>query len=304
MLSSILPTKPAPEEIQKAAPLRQAGRQKVLDTLNIFNKNEKAYKDAGLTDSDLKPLKSYLESELAWWNANLELTTLQVQTRQTSFQETLPVKQAQVGQSFQTLLQSKSPQEAQKLLNTFPKDSGFVVSDKLQQDIRQKQESVTLDQQKQQEKLENRTALDDIYDALKYALLTCLIISYICVALRFAGFAANDLLYKSLPYRALAFVYTFLFTPILGFYYVYREIMAWFYPSDEYKPHFESLFPVVPYDPSEPLTFAKRLYGYADTPALRSWMLKKQEEERQSWLQALQGSVLSDLIQAKEKEIQ
>jgi hypothetical protein len=306
MLSAVIPPKPSAEEITKAAPLRQKARQQVLDKLNTFTTNETAYKQAGLTDSDLKPLKSYLEDEVAWWNANLELSTLQVQTRQTSFTETLPTKEKQVGDAFAAILSKKQPAEAQKILNSFPKNSGFVTTTgqgSVQTQLNERKKQEDLKKKEEQEKLDKRTWVDDMKDALKYASSWAALILYLVLALRFAGFAANDVLYKPLPYRVLTFIYTFLFAFFFAPYYIYREIKGWFYPSDDFKPHFESLFPVIPYDPSEPLTFERRLYGYADTPAIREWILKKQEQEKTSWLDKLQSTVMADLIQKREEEV-
>ena len=122
------------------------------------------------------------------------------------------------------------------------------------------------------------TWADDIYSAFITALQIVGIILYICVAVRIAAFVANDLLYKPVPYRALGFIYAFIFAPILIPYYIYREFAHWIWPTME-APHFESIFPVNPYDPSEPITFNKRVFGYADTPEIRSWIQKMQEQE-------------------------
>jgi len=302
MLSSILPPRLTSEEIAKAAPLREAARKQVVDALNAFNTMEPGWKKAGLTESELNPTnvyKSWLESELAWWNANVELSPTHVKTRQTTFQETKPVKDKQLNTVFRSILLQKSPDQAQKILNT----TAIPGKAEIQQEINEKRKQNQGKEKKAQEAIEARTWWDDVKDALQYALGFTLIVVWLVLSFRFAGFAANDLLYKPLPYRALAFAYTFIFSPFFAPYYIYRMAMSWFYPSDDYRPHFESIFPVVPYDPSEPLTFERRLYGYADTPAIRSWILKKQEEEKTSWLEKLKSTVLVDLIAEREKEV-
>lgn len=301
MLSAVLPPKPTPEEIAKAAPLREAARKEVVTQLDTLLRQEPEWKKAGLTDIDLKavkPIRSWLESEVAWWNANVELSPTQVRTRQTIFQESRSTKEKQLADSFRTALAEKPVDQAQKILNT----TNLPGKEQIQKDINEKRKQNQGKEKKAQEDIEARTWWDDVKDAISYALAWSVLIIWLALAFRFAGFAANDLLYKPLPYRVLSFIYTFIFAPAFAPYYMYREIMNWFYPSDDYKPHFESIFPVVPYDPSEPLTFDKRLYGYADTPAIRAWIQKKQDEEKSSWLDKLKSTVMADLIEQREKE--
>lgn len=301
MLSAVLPPKPTPEEIAKAAPLRETARKEVVTQFNTLLTQEPEWKKAGLTDIDLKPVKpiqSWLESELAWWNANVELSPTQVRTRQTIFQESRLTKEKQLADSFRKTFSEKPVDQAQNILNT----TTLPGKEQIQKDINEKRKKGAEQEKKKEEKISNRTWWDDVKEATTYALGWSLLVVWLVLAFRFAGFAANDLLYKPLPYRALSFAYTFIFAPAFAPYYIYREIMHWFYPSDDYKPHFESIFPVVPYDPTEPLTFDKRLYGYADTPAIRAWIQKKQDEEKSSWLDKLKSTVMADLIEQREKE--
>jgi hypothetical protein len=302
MLSAILPPKPTPEEIAKAAPLREVARKEVLQTVSSLKDSEAQWKKAGFTDSDLKPIQpiqSWAETELAWWNANLELTPTQVKVRQTAFQEARPVKEKEVVNTFRIALSKKPVDQAQKLINSV----NIPGKQELQSAINERRKQGADKEKKEQEAINKRTWWDDVKEATSYALRWTLVVVWIVLAFRFAGFAANDLLYKPLPYRVLSFIYTFIFAPVFTPYYMYREIMHWFFPSDDYKPHFESIFPVVPYDPSAPLTLDKRLYGYADTPAIREWMKKKQDEEKESWLEKLKSTVMADLIQKREEEI-
>jgi len=295
--SSILPKKPSPEEIAEAAPLRQKARQNVLDKVNIYMKNEHLYKNAGLTENDLKPLRSYLETELAWWNANLEVTPTQVNTRATLFQETLPVKQHEVQENLKKLLSKMPTADAQKIIDSFPKDAGFTAdltvlpdTDSLQDIVNNNNIKDTQDAQSIQAAIDNHTVWDDIWSALKWSIIFGLIFAYIYIAFLFAGFAANDILYKPIPYRALSFTYTLLFMPIFFPYYIYREIRSNFYPGEGYKPRFESYFPMTPYDSTispDNLTFNQKFFGYANTPVIRKWIQTKQDEEKESWLSFL-----------------
>jgi hypothetical protein len=267
------PAKPTPEQLKESAPLREAQRKKISDMLDHISnpQNEQYYKNFTGGIEFWNRGKSYLKDELAWWNANVELTPDAVKKR--------------------TQQEKEKIEEFDKEWNTIV-EKGKVVQDK----------EKAAKQQKIQETL-SRGWLDDVNDAIQIALRSALGLFWILLGIRLGGLLANDLLYKPIPYRALAFVYSFFFLPILLPYWLYREIKHMFFgASDLDAPHFESIFPVVPYDPSEPLTLEKRLYGYPDTPALNAWIAKKKQNEQQSWLDVLGGNLLQTLMQQREEE--
>ena len=241
-------------------------------------------------------MKTFLETELAWWNANLELTTQQVNTRKTSYIEQLQPFNKDLTAALKTAMAALPPEKSAKILATLKGDKkeeeGFGDLPTKAKDIDLTGATTSIDlsaieksvpsppsndlTESTADKTKPTTWEDDISSALKIALKTVGIILYICIALRIAAFVANDLLYKLLPYRALAFIYAFIFAPFLAPYYLYREFAHRIWPGVE-PPHFESLFPMTPYDPSEPITLDKRIYGYADTPELRAWINKQKE---------------------------
>jgi hypothetical protein len=308
VFSYITTTKPSDDELAKAAPLRAQVRQAVLKRYDIFQKESAVCTEAELSYWQIRALKTFLESEIAWWNANLELTVQQVNTRKTLYVEKLEGLNKDLQTNLKTALAALPPEKAHAILNKLTAAEGFVdlsgspvpsvdlsgatasldVSD-LQQSIAPTETPLTTGTQKP------RTWEDDISSAAKYAFAYIGTILYICLALRFAAFAANDLLYKPLSYRILAFVYTFIFAPILLPYYTYREISHWIWPKTD-GPHFESIFPIKPYDPSEPLTFDKRVYGYADTPGIRGWIQTMRNNESADRLAVLQKSILPTLV--------
>lgn len=143
----------------------------------------------------------------------------------------------------------------------------------------------------------NNTWWNDLSAAFKTASGIFYTVLHIGLGLRLAGFVANDLLYKPLGYRIIAFLYVFVFLPILIPYYIYREIRYWFYPNDmENAPKFESIFPMKPYDPSLPLSFSRRLYGYADTPGINAWMSLMREKEKKARIKALSGDSIYEKL--------
>lgn len=298
VLSTILPTKPSADEVAEAAPLRAKVRSAVLERKDIFDKELPTYYDTGLSYWQIRPMKTFLETELAWWNANIELTTQQVNTRKTSYIEQLQPLNKDLTAALKTALAALPPEKSAKILATLKADNkeeeGFGDLPTKPKDIDLTGATKSIDLAAIEKSVippkdisgsptptQPTTLADDVSSALKLALKIVGIILYICIALRIAAFVANDLLYKLLPYRALAFIYAFIFAPFLAPYYLYREFAHRVWPGVE-PTHFESLFPMTPYDPSEPITFDKRIYGYADTPEIRAWIHKMQAKELES----------------------
>lgn len=279
------PAKPTPEQLKESAPLREAQRKKISDIYDelqnviiLYKKQLSENKDnINIVESLNRSIKfynriiTYTKDELAWWNANIELTPEAVKKR--------------------------TQQEKEKMEEFGKEERGESVKNN-----EKKQEEKIEVQKKVQETL-SRGWLDDLSEALQVALQSALKISWILLGIRLGGLVANDLLYKPIAYRALAFIYSFVFLPVLLPYWIYREIKHMFFGSaDADAPHFESIFPVVPYNPAEPLSLEKRLYGYPDTPALNAWIAKKQQGEKESWLSVLGGNLLQTLMQEREEQ--
>lgn len=278
------PAKPTPEQLKESAPLREAQRKAISDMYDynqkviiIFKKQISENKDIKIIEGLNKLiefyniLSTYAKDELAWWNANIELTPEAVKKR--------------------------TKQEEEKIEEFVKELRGETAKNDAA-----KQEDKEAKQKKIQETL-SRGWLDDLSEALQIALKSALTIFWILLGIRLGGLVANDLLYKPIAYRALAFIYSFVFLPLLLPYWIYREIKHMFFGSaDADAPHFESIFPVVPYNPAEPLSLEKRLYGYPDTPALNAWIGKKQHDEKESWLSVLGGNLLQTLMQEREEQ--
>ena len=145
----------------------------------------------------------------------------------------------------------------------------------------------------------NRTAQDDIWDALNLALTWGLVFIYIIIALRFAGFAANSNLHKPVAYRALIFIYTFIFAPLFAPYYIWRQIQVWIWPATA-LPRFEGLFPVNAYTEGKELDVRDYLFGYADTAELKAWIAAKLQTETAAKIKAVAHTVTpQDIISAR-----
>jgi hypothetical protein len=253
------------EEVAAGKPLRLAARKKVQDLYNMLLNDEKTFKKNlkdGLKDWDKfsqkdkqeitnslnlfnarKPLMNFLKTELVWWENNIELSTRQVNARDIKYDET-STKLLEAARNFR------------------PEDPDTSASD---------------EEEKRLEKLRNATIYDDITESLSTMAKMSFFLIYLIVALRCASFAVNENLHKGVPYRILIFIYTFLFVPIFGPYYLWKGIKSYIWNTP--LPPYEGFFPLYPYDKSEPLTLNRRLYGYIDSPELQARIEKQKNDD-------------------------
>ena len=275
--------KPTDKEVAEGKPLRIAAREKVVKVYDNMIAGERDMKkrmgavtkktweewDAKtkkMFQGDLDfinknpaylDLLNYVKQELVWWNNNIELSPREVTTRDLQYDETIKKK----NEAFQKALQNRA-------------------------DTTKQQTKVAEEKEKKRlEAIRNRSLYDDITDSLIILAKSIVIIFYIVIGLRCASFAANELLYKPVPYRLLAFVYTFIFCPIFAPYYLWKVLKNYIWGTP--LPLFEGLLPINSYDPSDPLTLSRRLFGYADTPALQEWIRGKQDDESMARDQAV-----------------
>ena len=198
------------DEVAAGKPLRLAARKKVQDNLNSLLNEEKTFKKnvknawPKLSEADKKlkqvaldnfnkndarkALISYIKTELVWWDNNLEVSVRQVNTRDIKYDETF-AKMMEASRNYKPNTKDTSKDE--------------VAAKKA---------------------LRSRTLYDDLYDSLSILWKWLFVLIYILVGLRCASFAANEVLYKPVPYRVLTFVYTFLFVPIFGPYYLWKVV--------------------------------------------------------------------------------
>jgi len=271
------------EDVAEGKPLRIAARKKAVDALKQeFNRQKRVKQGVkerwnSMTEPqrqrtqkeldffkqrEVLDLLNFLKKEVVWWDNNLELSPREVTTRDTQFDEVFPQKIANLQNASTLMYSSESAAAAAQ----------------------------TKQQREAQEAAINRTVYDDVTDSLTIMGQVLFWLVYVLVGLRCASFAANEIMYKPLAYRVLVFFYTFLFVPIFGPYYLWIVLkrVIWKTPS----PMYEGFFPMNPYDPSEPLTLNRRLFGYADTPKLRQWM----DEQRQKETAARDAAVVSKNI--------
>ena len=259
------------EQVAAGNPLRIAARQKVLghydamiaeersvkeeiqSTWNSLNDDQRLLKqkvlDSYNKEKNYLDLLNFVKKELVWWNNNLELSPRMVAKRDIEYDETLLKKQISLER--------------------------YLIGVAAAEEVRVKEVEETEEQKR--EKLRNRTTYDDITDTFSSLGSILFRLLYIIVGLRCASFAANEYLYKPVPYRILIFIYVFIFVPFFGPYYLWKGIehRIWNTPL----PPYEGFFPIYAYEPSDPLTFNRRLTGYRNTSQLQEWITKKLADE-------------------------
>ena len=272
------------EDIAEGTPLRIAARKKPLDALKTEIRGQKRIKneiksgwntmtepqrqeaqvtlDFFNTQAEYLDYFNFLKREIVWWDNNLELSPREVTTRDTQYDEKIEQKLTTVQNTRNAINSSASSAAAAQ--------------------TQEERESV--------EVAANRTLYDDLGDSITIMGKVLFWLIYILVGLRCASFAANEIMYKPLPYRILVFFYTFLFVPVFGPYYLWVMIKRFFWKTP--SPMYEGFFPMNPYDPSQPLTINRRLFGYANTPELRKWM----DDQRQKETAARDAAVVSKNI--------
>jgi len=266
-------------DIAAGAPLRESARTEVLTEQTYSNKLVPVLTKAGVSSFTISSYTSFLTAEIAWWNTNVELSPRQVAARKTQFEEKLQTLHDTMNQATLTAISALSPEDATTIVKEYP-DTSFISS--LQDVLDKKDSDAKAEKAAETKATLNRSAWDNISAGAATALQWAGIILYICLALRCAAFAANDILYQPLPYRILAFVYAFLLMPIVLPYYLWKEIRYILWPSSFERPVFNSIFPIYPYNPEDSLlqmTMGLRFFGYPDTMESRTWIDTKRKEE-------------------------
>jgi hypothetical protein len=297
------------DEVENGDIYRTKAREEVLKETEyahsyVANLNDR---NIGITEFDTLPYTSFLDAELLWWNNHPELSPRQVRNRWIMYGETLEVLKA----NLQNTVSAKTIEAAVAAPDQEARDTiigqmddpvikgkdAFInqSSDSNPQEIVRQQVALRVKQQKAKEDEEaqqntlstlNRTIWLDAVEAFGASLSIVFSVLYFLFAIRIAAFGANQYLYKPVSYRALAFLYTFLFAPIFGIYYIWRTIAHYFFKKP--LPPYYSIFPAVPYPAGEKLNLQKSIYGYPETPELIRWIKEMKEAQFKDRIRALE----------------
>lgn len=277
IIDRVLPTKPSPEELEAGRKPREELRKKMMDLKAKVDETLPTLTSLNVK-GDITNLQSIINKELAWINANIEITKQQVETKQIEFQEKtsagIDTLKNAVLEAAKPLAQSAQEEIAKKVPLEQVKNSLLQLAKQTATEVKEKT-------QKANQELLNRTAGDDIYDAFVTAGKILIYLFIGILVLRIGAYSANEVIWRPVPYRIASFLYGVLFSPIFIIYYGIIIIRALLWPDTCEYPLIEGLIPIYPYeDTKEELTFADRLFGYPNSPGLQQFIQQKQ----QTWL--------------------
>jgi hypothetical protein len=222
------------QEIKEGVPVRKKYREKVIqDKEHVTSKNTESVFETLELSKQLKEIVNFIDKELAWLNANVEVKAIDIQIRQTKYDEELQTKIDEIGKESLEAIK-KVPSDKQKdIIKNYPFEDkkskknvaeGFFNPQELQAVVKEEQAKKQEEEEKKELDEANKTVGDGLSDALKTVMRWILGILYIFLCLRAASLIANDLIWRPVPYRILGFIYAFVFGPIITLYYlIFRD---------------------------------------------------------------------------------
>jgi hypothetical protein len=227
---SMLPIAP-PAEVAAAAPMRAQTRANVLELQTKYATEMPIMQKAGIPSSVLVPMSTFIDSEVAWWNANLQININQVQLRTTKYTEELQGIKKRLTNGVIDALGAMTEANFSAALGTLAPITIINMTDV-------KTRATTLNQSLQGEEIIYNERELNLWGMIKssfyYYYKSPLIGSIFLWAttLTVASYVANDLLYVQAGFRVLGFFmvilavlisqsgYAFLF--FMTLYYMYR----------------------------------------------------------------------------------
>lgn len=298
------------QEIKEGAPVRKKYREKVIQDRDLVtNKNTESVFETLELSKQLKEIVNFVEKELAWLNANIEVKAIDIQVRQTKYEEELKSKKDEIGKESLEAIK-KVPADKQKEIikdypftdNTKKLSEGFLNPQELQAVVKGEQAKKQEEEDKKELEEANRTIFDEVKDAFSIIVKWFFIILYIVLCLRAASLVANDLIWRPAPYRILAFFYSFLIGPFVSLYYFFFRDTPTLYAFlplkmfeiqvDEEKTQKD--IEVAKQQARAPMTFYKplslmdTLFGFEKTSEVLRIIKEKSDEWKQKQLSVLQ----------------
>lgn len=253
--------------------------KKFIDDVVIKNDTLKPFGSPVI--KKIQEMKEIVESSLKWISKNIEVTERQIDEKKTKHNEALDRKNSELEKLTKTAIETLPI--TQDELNKFPfRYAG------INEDFSKKQNKKVLKEKQKKQEEESKTYLDSIKAGVSLVAGFIPFLFILFLAIRAASFEVNSILWKPLPYKILKFVYSLLFFFYYIPYYIFVEIKAMI--NGYGYPRYEGLFPHNKYDPMDEQksqTFVSKLFGYADTPALKQWIDSQIKEDQQKKLDAL-----------------
>jgi hypothetical protein len=269
-MSALLPKPLTDKEVKDGSKKRDAFRKQIVKDDDFMKANLNTFKKIGSsTLSSASKYQKFIQKELAWVNANPELSVRQVEARQKVYVETSENLVKTIVKDTQNDLSKLDIKDQTFLSENYPFTS---FRKNLINQVNERKSESEKNKTDSNKEIEEKPVSSAFKSALKWAVL----IFFILVGLRIASFCSNAYLHKAVMFRIVAFIYGFLFSPLLFPYYTIREIYARITGDESSLPRSEGFIPLVPYPPEEQSIF-NSLFGYADTPMLQAYIKCKQD---------------------------
>lgn len=287
------------QEVAEGAPIRDTFRKTLLSNQANLTKGLDTFAETPMAN-DGKALLKFVDKELAWVNANMEVSKRVITTREKEFNESSKTMYDELKKKTKETFASLPGPKQDELIVFFSRDN---LANELRQIAQGQMKTSEEKVLKEKNRKLNRSGWEiavDAWNKAKNILSSSMFFLFILVlALRAGAFAANDNLWRSLPYRILIFIYTVLFFPITVPYYFYREIRGKYSSNSDMIPHMEAVFPTKPYEPTPEPTLEQRFFGYENNEGIQGWLKQKKEDFQMLRQQSLVTDILDQL---KEQE--
>lgn len=267
-------------ELEESLAYRTEKRGVVLEEIKRFPPYEKFLTAAKVAEGKIKEYETFLTTELAWWddknNYNKDKKTYRIRISQ--FIDTIEMRKKTLQVIATEQLSSMDPKESQEIMSTYKEYN---------ENMPEFFEPGSSDPNATPYTIAKQV-LWDILPWIKFAF-------FLFVAFRLASITANELLYKHISYRILAFVYIFYYVlysstfsiPII-LYYLYKEYSRFLFHGTMDYPIYYSAFPMQRVVSMDNPPVYDKWYQYPHTAD--QWIKRKQEDVNESMLLAVQGT--------------
>jgi len=277
-------------ELEESLQYRTEKRSLVIEEIQRFPSYEKYLTATKVPVGKVKEYEGFITNELAWWddkhNYNKDKKTYRIRISQFIDAVETRKKALQVVSTEQ--LSAMDPKEAQEIMNEY-KDFKSNVTPEFFENEPYADTNAT----------PYTIAQQVFWDILPWIKFTF----FFLVAFRLSSITANELLYKHILYRILAFIYIFYFVlysstysiPII-LYYIYKEYSRFLFHGSMDYPIYYSAFPMQRVISMENPPVYNKWYQYPHSAD--EWIKRKQEDVNDSMLLAVQGTqkILNSLM--------
>jgi hypothetical protein len=277
-------------ELEESLEYRTSKRTLVLNEVKRLPLYDKYLDACKLPPAKRKDFESFVTNEFAWWddknNYNKEKKVYRI--RITQFMDALEIRK----KDLQVLA-------TEQLSLMEPKDAQAIMNDPEYKDV---QMDVTPEFFENEPIVDmNSTPYTIFLQVLSDILPWAKFILFLAIAFRLSSITANELLYKHVSYRILAFVYIFYYVlysstfsiPII-IYYLYKEYSNFLFKGTMDYPIYYSAFPIQRVVTLENPPVYSKWYQYPHTAD--EWIQRKKISEHEAMLLAIQGT--KDILRA------